>query len=548
MRIEKIMIENFKGFKERFSLNISDGANIVVGNNEAGKSTILEAIHLALTGFLNGRYLRNELTQYLFNNEAVNEYLNALKNGTYVEPPFILIEIYFSNSELPLFEGNDNTDKTKACGLSFKVCFDDKYQKEYESLIKRGEVKTLPIEYYDIEWRSFARDNITARGIPIKSAMIDSSVNRYKNGSDVYISQIVKNNLEPEEVVDISQAHRRMREKFMSEESIKAINEKIKHYDKISEKDMELSVDLVSKNAWENSLMTYADQVPFHYIGKGEQSIIKTQLALSHKKSKEANIILIEEPENHLSHAKLNQFLNSINKSHKDKQIIISTHSSFVANKLGLDNIVLLNNKKTTRFNDLLAETKQFFEKVSGYDTLRLILCNKAILVEGDSDELIVQKAYMQFNNGKLPIDDGIDVLSVGTSFLRFLEIAAKINKPVSVVTDNDGDPEAVKRKYKNYLDDDLYEHINICFDEKIDTGDLKINSKLFNYNTLEPKLLKENSLEKFNEIFGTSYSEEEELQKYMKSNKTDCALKIFNTEEKIIFPDYILEAINCYG
>ena len=61
--------------------------------------------------------------------------------------------------------------------------------------------------------------------------------------------------------------------------------------------------------------------------------------------------------------------------------------------------------KKTVRLNELSAETYKFFEKLSGYDTLRLILCKKAILVEGDSDELIVQKAFMIYNDGKLPIE-----------------------------------------------------------------------------------------------------------------------------------------------
>jgi putative ATP-dependent endonuclease of the OLD family len=51
-----------------------------------------------------------------------------------------------------------------------------------------------------------------------------------------------------------------------------------------------------------------------------------------------------------------------------------------------------------------------------------------------------------------LPIEDGIDVISVGTSFLRFLEIAEKINKPVAVITDNDGDVAALSKKYADYL------------------------------------------------------------------------------------------------
>ena len=77
--IEKIDIVNYKCFKGNFSLNLNEGINIIVGNNEAGKSTIIEAIHLALSGLLNGRYLKNELSQYIFNKEIETMYLDSLK-------------------------------------------------------------------------------------------------------------------------------------------------------------------------------------------------------------------------------------------------------------------------------------------------------------------------------------------------------------------------------------------------------------------------------------------------------------------------------------
>lgn len=67
--------------------------------------------------------------------------------------------------------------------------------------------------------------------------------------------------------------------------------------------------------------------------------------------------------------------------------------------------------------------------------------------MEGDSDELVVQKAYMHTHNGRLPIQDGIDVISAGTSFLRFLVVADSLHKTVAVVTDNDGDISALKDK-----------------------------------------------------------------------------------------------------
>jgi putative ATP-dependent endonuclease of OLD family len=332
----------------------------------------------------------------------------------------------------------------------------------------------------------------------------------------------------------------------MGENAIKKINEKIKAAAKISSKDVKLSVDLSSKNAWETSLMTYLDDIPFHNIGKGEQCIVKTKLALGHKKSKEANIILLEEPENHLSHTKLNEFIQSIKENLNEKQILISTHSSFIANKLGLDRLILLNDCKTLKLQDLKPDTKNFFNHLSGYDTLRLILCKKAILVEGDSDELVIQKAYMNANGGKLPIENGIDVISVGTAFLRFLEIATKLNKPVSVATDNDGDVAAVLKKYSDYMGANKKPNITICFDPTVDSGTLVIGSKNkpFNYNTLEPKFLKENGRNKVNAVLGTTYTIDNDLHIYMKANKTECALKIFETKEDIKFPQYILDAI----
>lgn len=561
MHIEKVIIENLKCFKGQFSVTLNKGLNILVGDNETGKSTVLEAIHLALSGQLNGRYFKLQFSQDIFNNDVRDEYLENIRqtdcSRSIPLPPHILIEIFIGgiddDSLKALFEGNSNSTRQKACGVQFKVSLDEAHQPYYEELVKSGDIQSIPTEYYHFTWSSFARDDrVTPISIPIKSAPIDSSSTRYQDGSDIYISRILKDHLDTANKIKIDQAHRKMKDAFSNDPAIKKVNELIKDALNISDKKVELSVDLSSKNAWESTLTTYLDDVPFHHVGKGEQCIVKTKLALSHKKSLEANVLLLEEPENHLSHTKLNQLIKHIQDSNDEKQIIISTHNSFVANKLGLANLILLNVdqetgiRKETRLNDLNPETKAYFEKLAGYDTLRLILCKKAILVEGDSDELVIQKAYLVSHCGRLPIQDEIDVISVGTSFLRFLEIAEKISKPVTVVTDNDGDVEALKEKYANYVGVNKKDFIKICFDETEDIGDLTIgkNKRPFNYNTLEPKLLKSNSLVKLNAILGTSYQSEDDLHRYMKANKTECALRIFDTEDDIKFPQYIGDAV----
>ncbi len=277
MVIDKVVIENFKCFKSKFSIDLNGGLNIIVGDNEAGKSTILEAINLALTGLFNGRYLRNELSQYLFNETSVREYIASLATDHPKTPPTILIELYLSGDEVEesaFLEGDKNSDKRNCSGISLKIEYDEGHKREYEALINGGGVKTLPIEYYHIVWKNFARDTITARSIPIKSAFIDSSAARYQNGSDIYISRIVKELLSPEEIVSISQSHRQMKEHFMNDTSIEAINRKITEASKITDKEVKISVELSTGRAWEAGLTTYLDDIPFHFIGKGEQSTL----------------------------------------------------------------------------------------------------------------------------------------------------------------------------------------------------------------------------------------------------------------------------------
>lgn len=543
MFISKIKIHNFKCYRN-FEITLEEGLNIVVGDNEAGKSTILEAINLALTGIISGKSIWNEISQYIFNKDAVDEYISSLETEP-IELPYITIEVFFGGAENPMMNGNANSDRDSGAeGFCFKIAFDDRYADEYETLIQQGDVKSLPIEYYDITWTTFAREVITTRRIPFKSCLIDSSEYRYQSGNDLYLSRIIKGSLEPEDITSIAQAHRKMRDTFTKDPSIEAINNKINQEASLTDKKIALSVELVTKNAWENSLVTQLDEIPFHYVGKGEQCVVKTELALAKRRSQNAGIILLEEPENHLSHTRLNQLIKCISEQYAGKQILISTHSSFVANKLGLGKVMLLDNLNIAKFSGLSKDTYKFFKKVAGYDTLRMILCKKAILCEGDSDELVIQKAYMQLNDGRLPIEDGIEVISVGVSFLRFLEIADCICKKIAVVTDNDGDMEAIKDKYKNYIGENQKDYIKICVDNVVDTGTLKIGKNDYNYNTLEPKLLKANGLDKLNHILGTEYTDEDSLRKYMKHNKTECGLKIFESSEQIKIPEYILEAI----
>lgn len=547
MYIKKVRIQNFKRFSGWFELDLMERINILVGCNEVGKSTIIEAINLALTGFYHGRYIRNNLSQHLFNASVVGKYIKSIKDGSPIEPPSIIIELLFDN--YPEMVGNHNSGKIEGSGLYFKICFDEKYKSEYDTLIKSKKIYALPIEYYHVVWRSFHREDITSRSIKFKSSLIDTAAIN-QTAADMYVSYIIRNKLSEVDRIKILQSYRKAQQDFITNEPFIDINKKLSEMANFSEQKISLSVDLSSCNVWEDSLTAYMDEIPFHHIGKGTQCIIKTKLALAKKESDDDGVVLIEEPENHLSFGNLNKLISFIKGHIQNKQILISTHSSFVLNKLGLNSLILLSQNKSTKLSELSHDTHIYFEKLAGYDTLRMLLCKRLILVEGDSDELVVQRAYKD-THGSLPIEDSIDILCVrGLAFLRFLEIAKLLNLNVSVVTDNDGNINKLKEKYKKYLSPESNSNIKICYDQTIDSAETFgcSSSELpenFNYNTLEPKLLKENNLECFNKIFETTCDTTSQMLSYMYKNKGIVALKIFNSSEQIAYPEYIKNAIN---
>ena len=134
----------------------------------------------------------------------------------------------------------------------------------------------------------------------------------------------------------------------------------------------------------------------------------------------------------------------------------------------------------------------------------------------------------------------------MGTGWHEDRRISPARPLSVAVVTDNDGDVAGLEKKYADYIKENKKDKITICYDQVEDTGTLKIGEKPYNYNTLEPKILKANgnNITLFNSILGTDYSTIEDLQKYMKHHKTETALAIFNTNEEVVFPAYIMEAI----
>src|SRR5580658_5018450 len=386
--IHKAVIQNFKCYQNA-KIEFHDGINILVGNNEAGKSTVLEAVNLALTARL-GRYpLAQALSCHLLNRSAANTYLASLRTTKPKKLPEIIIEVYFKDSPVTAtLKGTNNLLKEDCPGVRIWIHFDEEYASEYGELLKdAARIRAVPIEYYKTEWLAFSGSAITPRSMKVSATLIDASKMRLQSGADFYLQRIIQESLSDAERVRLARTYADLKDSFAASDGIKALNDELdKRKAGVTEKMLSLAMDTSPTSVWESSLVPHLDDLPFAYAGGGEQSTMKVLLALT-RTVEGSHVILIEEPENHLSFPRLNHLVEKVGQLCADRQLLIATHSSFVLNKLGLKNLLLLKNQSATRVSDLPDDTQRYFMKLSGYDTLRMVLADRVILVEGPSDD-----------------------------------------------------------------------------------------------------------------------------------------------------------------
>ena len=525
--IERIVIDGYRRF-QRLDLSPIPGLNIVVGDNESGKSTLLEAVSLAFTGRVNGNWASEELNPYWFHQGRVKRFFEDLRAGGATSPPEILIEIYLGEDDEPQrMRGVHNSIGADCPGVSVSIAPSDDFAEEFRLYLADTPPSILPVEFYGIEWRDFADNPLHQRPRELAVSYIDARTIRSTSGVDYHTRAMLTDYLDGKERATISLAHRRSRQ-LITDETLKGINERIAADESfLHDRSVGLQMDQSSRTSWETGIVPQVDGIPFAMSGQGQQAAMKVALAMSRRH--ETAFVLIEEPENHLSHTNLTRLLSRIQMLAGDRQqLFVTTHSSFVLNRLGLDRLHLLHDGRTARLTGLDESTVKYFRKLSGYDTLRLVLATKLALVEGPSDAIVLERAYLDAT-GTHPTDVGIDIVAMGgLTFGRALELCQRLDRSVVVLQDNDGRaPDEVRESVKDFLERGKRELL--VSDQSSGT-------------TLEPQLIAINDESLLRKVLGVASNAD--LNTWMTNNKTESALRILDSPDSIAYPDYISEAI----
>lgn len=426
--IEKIKIKNFKRFKS-LDLNFAPDVNILIGDNESGKSSILSAINLVLSGSV-GK-VENIGLESLFNSDVVNDFLKSDKKIE--ELPTLMIEVYLNEQNNEELNGNSNSDKRICDGLKLECVPNDLLSKEIKEILQQPET-IFPFEYYTIRFTTFQGDGFTGYRRYVKHLLIDNSQVSSEYAIKEYVKDMYNSYTDGVEKNKHQNEYRKHKEGFKTN-ILKELNDRVETYN--------FSLKNNSKANLETDLTLCEDDISIDNKGKGKQVFIKTEFALK-KKDKNLDFVLIEEPENHLSHVKMRQLINKIKES-TEKQLFISTHSNMISSRLDLRKSILLNSngEAPIKLKDLPEDTAKFFIKAPDNNILDFILSEKVILVEGDAEYMLMEAFFKKISNSELS-DSGVHVISVdGTSFKRYLDIAKLLKIKTVVIRDNDGDYQA---------------------------------------------------------------------------------------------------------
>lgn len=537
MYIVKIHIKNYKLLQD-VCVHVNPDMNIFVGENDAGKSTLLEAISIILSGKLNGYAFNRQIKDNLFNMTARRNYIDSLASDP--ELPKIILEAYCEDGSAD-YKGTNNDFGEDVCGIRTVVEFDPQYESVYKAMLSSGDVKDIPVEFYRVNSMYFSGQPVIYKTSPIKAVFVDTTRKDYTGLVDRFVSENITEYLSEEDQVELSVAYRRVRAAFSESDTIEKLNQGIQNSDLLNERNIAIELREENLDEWKRQMSVSVDMVPFEQIGFGSQNLIKVELAIANSED-HVNVILMEEPENSLSHTNMTMLLHRISSS-DNKQIFISTHSSYVANKLNLDRLLLVRRGYIVAFRELPAETIEYFEKLPGYDTLRFVLAEKVILVEGPTDDLIIQRAYKD-KKGILPIEAGIDIIAVNSlAFKHYCNIAVIMKKTIAMVTDNDADVTGnIVSKYEEYANSG---YIKLFYEKNealrtIEPSVLSVNCG----DDDQPTVLFKESISNNNSMMNRDY---DEVLKFMSNNKTEWAMRVFNAEATICYPSYIEELLNEY-
>lgn len=514
--IKKVMLQNFKRF-ELLTLEFDGGVNVLIGDNETGKSSVLLALDLTLSAS------RSRVETIGYESLLAQSAVRVFQQGPrrLEQLPVLVVDVFLAEGDDPGLYGTQNLAGAMTDGIRMEIApLIEEFGPTIIELLQEDR-DNFPYEYYAVKFSTFSGGQHVSYRRPVKHLMLDSSRIDSEYAAREYTRTVFSFNADTPERYGLENRYRRGKEAFRDTE-LAALNAGLGNY--------QFAVKTSIHSNLETDLIITKDGIPIENRGKGEQCFIKTEFALQkHEAKGELHALLLEEPENHLSHTKMKKLVEQLAKT-AGTQLFIATHSSHICSRLDLRHALMLGTEQRAgRLKALSDGTANFFMKAPDNNVLEFALSDKVILVEGDAEFILIEQMYKQHTDGRTPQSDGVHIISIGgTSFKRYLELGKLLGIKVAAVRDNDGNHQ--QHCVENY-EGCLYDKAQI-FADKDDTR-----------STFEIGLYQDNQAAC--EALFVEGRKKLTVQEYMLKNKADAAFELLMKKApELVAPQYIQDAI----
>lgn len=388
MHIEKIKLVNFKAFK-RLELNCNSKFNVIVGENNIGKSTIFEALSLWKLAY---DTLIQERNKNKFYKATTNYYLpfSALSQIRLVDDNDIFYNVSFGVASITLTirEGEET--------FSLKFRFE-------KPGIKNSYLRVFNGDDFG-EFERFSH-HILGKSCSLKDALF---IYQTRPISTISKNEPFYNNAQIEKKINIGKSHDVLRNKILKTENSQVrVAERFSRLEGRLERVLKknYSIRFKNRNRTDDEYVKITSECSEHkeleisMMGSGFLQVVEIFSTIEYivRHTDGICLILIDEPDSHI-HSDLQSHLIDELKNHDDSQIFVITHNDRLCNKVSEGELYYLNATVKELGTIFPLEIDDFPKIKAGLAGVLTELENNdgrpLILTEGKTDQKILNTAW----------------------------------------------------------------------------------------------------------------------------------------------------------
>ena len=474
MYLSTLRLWNFRKYcamadgKPGLEIHFQEGVNVLIGENDSGKTAIVDAIRYVL------RTQSGEFIQFE-DKDFYQEPDGSRKDEFKIECVFDGI----NEQDAGLFWEwlSWNEDKTK---YLLKVWL---YVKRKDNIIMptfsagiEGQAERMDSEAREllkVVYFKPLRDALTdmTHGYKSRLAQILGAHELFKTEKDVH-GNIIKHKLETDYEKLKTEIEKYFKVGGGGESITNEINSFLKEHFLLNGDSRNAEVKLTGGELTE--ILRLLDLIlEGNKSGLGTLNLlcIAAEMLLFNNQRKGLKLALVEELEAHLHPQYQLRLIEYISSQQNNEQFILSTHSITLASKIRLANLIVLKGNDafpmSSEYTKMLPADYRFLERFLDATKANLFFAKGLIMVEGDAENLLIPAIAKLI--GKDLYQYGVSVVNVGsTAYKRYINIFKRkdgksLGMPISVISDLDVraleyyDENSKDRKKPRYwLKDDL--------------------------------------------------------------------------------------------